>query len=92
VTEEQRSAVRIALSGQDAEPVTLTTDEGGAGVTDTVDAVAQPAPHDHGDGFVLPPEAIVAELQATDPMLFELVCSRALIRVLQAQLAALQDV
>ncbi len=68
---EQRDAIRMALSGQTEEPVTLETD------------VQEESPAQEGPGGLeVTAEQVSAQLQAHDPILWELMVSRAALRML----------
>jgi hypothetical protein len=63
---EQRNAVRRAISGQDEEPVVLTTDPGGEGVTGN----SHDQPHAHApltEEFQIDGDAVLAKMQVLYP-------------------------
>ncbi len=71
MTPGQRDAIRMALSGQIEEPVTLETD------------VQEEGPAQEGPGGLeVTAEQVSAQLQAHDPILWELMVSRAALRML----------
>ncbi len=75
MTPVQRDAVRMALSGQIEEPVSLETG--------TQDEEQPPAPAQEGPGGLeVTAEQVSAQLQAHDPILWELMVSRAALRML----------
>jgi len=72
MNDEQRRAIRMAMSGQADEPVALQT---GHQVEEA------PEPHDHGpepSGTSVSPQEVLEQLQKHDPLLLELMALRAL--------------
>lgn len=73
MTDEQRRAIRLIMSGQEEQPVTLQTD------------AEIEAGHEPGDGprrVTVSAEDVVAELVGHDPVLAELLASRVALRLL----------
>jgi hypothetical protein len=78
---ETRNAVRRAISGQDAEPVTLQTDPAGEGTTGTSDV------HDHAPSTVqLSGDAVLEKMQQLYPTHFAHCVAEAKCDLLVAQL------
>ena len=78
--DETRDLIRMAVSGQKEEPVTLQT---GAG------ELEDHGPPD-GGGLTVSPDEVMVELHAYDPQLTELLVLRAAVKRLTARVAELE--
>ena len=81
---ETRDKIRMAISGQKEEPVTLETGSG------ELEDHGPPAGGQDGGGLTVSPDEVMVELHAYDPQLTELLALRAVAKRLTARVAELE--